>query len=335
MGPPAAEPPAPTPPSTPPRRSAASRWIALGVAAVFLVAIVAAYLVYYRTVPGTQDNPTVNIAPHVTAYLSNGTTYVDIPLMTRYTAPALQNRDFASNASFAVSSRFGGPSTTYTFRWTNLSGTTEPVRFVLSPTVGYSLGTAFAPGPANGFLAFPGGNCTEPGQGQRWVSEGTAPDDQSVDHELWRMNYSVFRMAATVESVEQSWIQVNYSFLPVMGYVGDPLPAANVTAPVASDLLPPDGTTVYNLSKGQFVGALAEVHGFALPNTPFRHALPSVTIRAGSVGNLTVRLTSEFLWGPAEHLWLGWSVTAAHDLSFSTQYSLDLRFGSILVSFLP
>ncbi len=302
------------------------------LAVLLIVVIVLAAVLSYTFIVGLKS-PLAQVPAHVTARLANGTTLLDVPLMTLYTAPAYQNHGFSTNVSLSMSSRFGGPSTSLSLRWGNVTGTAEPVRFALAPTIGESLGTAFVQGPENGFLALPAGNCTQPGCVQRWGIEDPNPGDQSAYHEHWLMNYSVVRMAATVDGVSESWIQVNYSLEALAGFVGDPLPAANVTLPSAADLSPAVLINSYNMTKGQTTAALVEVHSMALPYAPFRHTLPLVAIDAGVVGNLTASLTSEFDWGPTETLWLGWSITAAHDGPLTATYSIDLRFGSPMVVF--
>lgn len=331
--PPAAESP-PSSPSPPPARSrSGARVAAIVIALILVVALVAAYVVYVFAPEIRTGNPKLNIPAHVTSYLSNGTTLLDVPLMTEYTAPALQNHGFATNMSLTMSSAYGGPSTTFTFLWGNVSGTNETVRFVLSPTVGESLAEAFEPGPPNGFLALPAGNCSQPGSSQSWGVGDENVGESAVFHELWRMEYNVSRMAATVDDVAQSWIQVNYSLEFVLAYAGDPLPAANVSLPSPSDLSSPVFVATYNLSKGQTIGTLVEARPLAAPLGPFRHLLQPMTIDAGAAGNLSVGLTSQFQWGPTDDIWLGWSLTAARDGPLTASYSVDLRFGSILVAF--
>jgi hypothetical protein len=323
----------PTSPTPPQPASSSRRRTWLAVLAIVALLVLASATVYVAYVAPSRSSP-INIPAHVTDYLSNGSILLDVPLMTIYTAPALQNQGLETNVSLSMSSAYGGPSTTFTFLWGDIRGTNESVRFVLTPTVGSSQSTAFDNGPVNGFLAFPGGNRISPGESQRWGSEDATAGMQAVVHELWRMNYGVTRNAATVIGVPQSWIEVNYSLLSLLGFGGDPLPAANVSLPRASDLLPVGGIMNYNLSEGDVVGELAEVHNFGLPASPFRHTLPAITLDAGAAGLLTVTLSSEFRWGPAESNWLGWTLTPAHTGSLRVRYSVDTRFGSLTVQFL-
>jgi hypothetical protein len=151
--------------------------------------------------------------------------------------------------------------------------------------------------------------------------------------DLWLMNYTVTRMAATVASTEQNWVQVNYS-LAWYGGVGNSLPTGNVTVPTPGDLVALGGTTTYGYSKGSssFVLSLA---GSMIPsNMSFLHSLPPVRISGGAAGNLTAVLTVRSGWNSATQYWLGWGFGPANGGGMITyRYYVDVRFGSILVQF--
>lgn len=301
----------------------------LVVAAVVVIAAAAWYVLNKASTPG----PLAEVPAHVTAYLSNGTAILDVPLMAFYTAPAAQSRGFATNASFTMFCAQGGPSANFTFRWGDADLGDLPVRFVLSHAFGDPSTYLIEPGPSNGFVVFPVGNCPAPTISARTELGMVDVGEASVMREVWRMNYSVLQMASTVDQAQNAWIQVNYTLLPMANDFLDSMPAANVSRPAASDLSLPVFINIYNLSRGQTLGTLTEARSASHGLAPFRHSLPPLTIDAGAAGNITAVLTSESEWGPAQDLWLGWSTTAAGAGTLTATYSIDLRFGSLVVAF--
>ncbi len=301
----------------------------LVVAAVVVIAAAAWYVLNKATTPG----PAAQVPAHVTAYLSNGSAIIEVPLMAFYTAPAAQSRGFATNASFTMSCAQGGPSANFTFRWgdTDLGGL--PIRFVLSHAFGDASTYLIEPGPSNDFVVLPVGNCPVPTISARTELGMVNVGEATVIREVWRMNYTVMQMASTVDQAQYSWIQVNYTMLPIARDFLDPMPAANVSRPARSDLSPPVFINIYNLSKGQTLATLTEARSASHGLAPFRHSLPPLTIDGGAAGNITAVLTSESEWGPAQDLWLGWSVTAAGAGTLTATYFIDLRFGSLVVAF--
>ncbi len=318
-------------PMKPPARLRRGLWLgALAVAAVLVVAAIAGYILYVS--PPTA--PPVHIPPHVLELLANGSTWLDVPLMTFYTPSAPQNKGFEANMSWSVSSATAEPNSTFILRWANVTGPTDPVRFVLAPTIGPSAATAFREGGPNTFLAMPAGNCSESGARHSWAVGSQGPGINMVYHERWLMNYTISRVAATVASVEERWIQVNYSLFG-WGAYGDSLPSANTSLPSGANLLSMGGVREENLSKGSTLGELADVSVALVTAGPFRNLLPPIALDAGTAGNVSVSLSSEFQWSPADGYWLGWTLTAQKDTTLRVQYSADARFGSLLVEFLP
>ena len=321
-------PPASMPPAPGSRRG---WWLgALAVAAVLVVAAIAGY-VLYASPPAT---PLADVPPHVLELLAAGSTWLDVPLMTFYTPPAPQNKGFDANLSWSVSSATAGPNSTFALGWTNVTGPTDPVRFVLVPSRGASGATAFREGGPNTFLAMLAGNCSEPGARQGWGIGLGGTGISMVYVERWLMNYTVSRVEATVASVEERWIQVNYSLVG-WGAYGDSLPAANTSLPGGANLLPVGSVTEENVSKGSTVSRLIDVKATLVTAGPFRNTLPPIALDAGTAGNLSVSLSSEFRWGPADGYWLGWTLTAQKDTTLRVQYSADTRLGSLFVQFLP
>lgn len=302
----------------------------LVICAVMVVAGVLGYGLY-RQGPAA---PLVNIPPHATEFLANGSTLLDVPLMAFYTPAAPQTKGFDTNLSWAVSSATAGPNSTFDFRWNGVSGISGPVRFVLVPRSGPSTSTAFRQGDVNGFQAMLAGSSSEPGARQAWAIGMSGPGIQDVYHERWLLNYTVSRISATTASVEERWIQVNYSLVS-WGAYGEPLPAANTSLPTGADLISLGDVLEENISQGITIAELEDAHTDLASLGPFRHTLPPIVLLAGRAGNLSVSLTSEFHWGPADGYWLGWSLTAQKDITLRVRHSVDARFGTFIVEFLP
>lgn len=311
----------------PRRRTSVS---ALAVVCLVVIASAVGYVLY----SAFQEPGAVNVPAHVVAYLANASLWLDVPLMTLYTAPALQERGFNTNMSLSMWSFFDSPSANVTFRWGNVSGIGEPVRFVLAPTVGDSSGTAFRRGPSDGFIVLPAGNATRSGSDQGWEHGISTEGSQNVYHELWRMNYSAVRMSETVSSAERRWLQVNYSLVDTLG-IFDALPSANTSAPSTGDWVAVSGNVTLVLPKGATYYTLQEVHNVTLPAGPFRHTMSPLGLYLGGAGYITASLTSEFGWGAGAHYWLGWGVGPTNGANITWRYVVDARFGSLALQFLP
>ncbi len=259
---------------------------------------------------------------------------LDVPVMTLYTVSAPQHTNLQTNLSFQVSSRFAGPSTTFYMRWANVSGVQGPVLFNLIPSGVPYAGTAFRADGVDGFQALPAGDVGELSASAGWSLGLGGSGIQQVDCEHWLMNYTVLQMAQTQASAESRWTQVNYT-LAYWGSVGNNLPACNVTAPAAADLAPVGGRGLFNLSRGSTLGVLLSTNDPSILSMTFRHTLPPIVLHAGSLGNLSVTLSSEFAWDSSAAYWLGWSVTAQQAVTLYEEQFVDMRFGSLMVQLSP
>lgn len=317
------------PPAGQPRRMPALM-VVLAVAIIVVVALVGYALLRVLSTP-----PTTNVPPHVVAVLSEGFTFLDVPLMTFYTAPQVPLKGFHTNMSYSFASQSRGPSANFTFEWQNARGIIEPVRFVIESTDTNSSFQPTASGFPDGFVYLPAGVCRAPCIREGWELGMSGVGIQYLESELWLMNYTVARMSATTASVEQTWIQVNYSLVRLGGF-GDSLPRSNVTVPTSSDLVPVGGVETIGYSKGGEWYELASAGSSTPSNMSFRHTLPPVVFNLGTAGNLAVDLTSEFRWNAASGYWLGWGFGPENGSgTISRQYYLDARFGGLLVQFLP
>ncbi len=277
---------------------------------------------------GSNPPPVVNIAPHVVARLGNGSTWLDVPLMTLYSAPKLNVKGFATSVNLTWTSYSGEPSANITFQWGNVTGSSLPVHFVLdkAPYV------YFLQGPADGFTYLPAGLCVTSCISWSETTSTRNVGEQGVNAVLWRMNYTLLKMAATVDSVNETWIQVNYSFRPLLEIIGEPLPFANVTAPTSADLVAVGMPVTLDYSKGSAWQYNASVHDFPMPPAAFHNSLPAIVIHAGNL-NLTAVLSSQFGWGPPDDNWIGLSGTDGANVTL--QFYMDARFGALLVQYVP
>jgi hypothetical protein len=305
------------------------------IVVVAVVVSVAGSLYYVygpRGVPTRAQSPQPppdngNTSPREVARLGGGAVLLNVPLMTMYTAPDLRVRGFGTSVDLHWSSALAGPSTNFTFQWSRVTGTSLPVRFVFDPGPPHPF---FTGGPANGFVYLPAGACSSPCLSQSEDALSLAIGAQDAYFAIWRMNYTVHEMQAMQNHVNETWLQVNYSFSPrVRGTEG--LPAANVTVPGPTDLRPVGNPVHVLYGSGLSWRYNVSIHDFVPPEVSFRRSLPPVVFNAGLVGNLTAVLSSSFAWGPAEDYHLGLSGT--NGVSVTLQFYVDDRFGSLLVRY--
>jgi hypothetical protein len=294
----------------------------------------ATYLAYgpraLNTVPPPPPTPPPddgNTSPREVARLSEGSAILDVPMMPMYAPPALRARGFAVSAELFWSASPAGPSTNFTFRWGQVAGTSLPVRFVFDPGPPHPY---FTQGPDDGFVYWPTGLCVPPCSrlSEDYLTQRIG--GQSAYFAIWRMHYIVHEMQAMRNHVNESWLQVNYSFSPrVVGT--ETLPASDTTAPGPTDLLPVGDRVALNYGRGVSWRYNVSIHDFAMPVSPFRHSLPPVVLDAGAKGHLTAVLSSSFVWGPAEDYRLGLSGTSG--VNVTLQFFLDSRFGALLLQY--
>ncbi len=322
-------------PSDPARPSRWSRRLALIVA----VAVAASfggslYFVYGpRGVPTPAQPPQSpppdggNTSPREVARLGEGSVLLDFPLMTIYSAPDLKVHGFGTTAELYWSSSSTGPSTNITFEWSHATGTSLPVHFVFDPGGPHPY---FIAGPEDGFVYLAAGECSFPCLSQSEDFLTWMIGAQDAYFVVWRMDYSVHEMQAMRNHVNETWLQVKYSFSPRVGGT-ESLPAANATVAGPADLLPIGDPVTLSYGRGLSWRYNVSIRQFPLPDAPFRHSLPLVVFNAGSAGNLTAILSSSFAWGPAQDYRLGLSGT--NGVNVTMQFYLDDRFGALLVRY--
>ncbi len=317
----------PVPPPPSPRNRSPFVFAVIAVVVVVIAAVIAyAYL-------GTPPRSPVNVAPHIVETLGNGTLYVDVPLWAWYSAPDLPLRGFATSVNISYSSYASGAATGIAFTWENLTGSTEPILFVLERRVNVTSFGFIRPMSANAFTYLPAGEC-EPPCTRVGYSTGTSggASPPTLEFAKLQMNYTVYRMAETVNSVDRLWLQVNYTFDSSGVYGGVQLPTANVTLPAAADLVPATPALTFNGSRTSPWSLNYSAKELQPANLSFSNALPPLQFSAGSAGTLNATLTSSFRWDATSDSWVGFGAERGTTLTY--QLFFDIRFGTLVVEYL-
>lgn len=256
--------------------------------------------------------------------LGRGLEDLDVPLMALYTAPPMPGATVDSTATWNYSSALSGPSTTYRFQWNSTTVGGRPVRFLFNNSLLDGDSGSFH-GTADGLLFYPAGpcraGCIRTGQG---VGIGPAGVRQVV-YERWQLTYVVFNVTEVSPAGTTSFLEVHFAFARLL-VVSEPMPAANTTYPGPSDLA---RLGIHRLDAGSELSM--SVRDQTLVPNLFRNRVTTIAFDAGPLGSLSAHLDSEYSWSLADD----------HSLSFSAsteatiQYSIDLRFGSLLIEYVP
>ncbi len=250
------------------------------------------------------------LPPQVIASGPSGHTYLDVPLMAFYTPtiPGVSDFNVTLTVVFANGEHFP-------FSWGGVGGASLPVRFVLAPTDG------FAMGPTNGFVY---SSTTVPGS---IGVEGPHPPGAYVA--LWLVDYTVREMSAWEGFTQSTWLQVDYALTPVSLWIGAPLPVANTSAPVASDLLATGivDNLNFTVQPGYLWPIAHDIYNATIPWPTFHHAMPAVTFDAGAQGNFTASLVSSFQWAKGDNYRVTMSFSGS--LHGWLTWYWDGRFGSL------
>ena len=158
--------------------------------------------------------------PWEEAVLAHGRTYIDVPLATLYTAPPRADRTVNTSADVSYQTGFwlddhsAVPPPSIEYRWSSVSGTDLPVRFVMGPSFPLDQGSQFTDGNGNRFSFYPTG-------GMPHVSESSplsplnvsavGPGNRSVAVTKWAMDYTVRKMAVLQGLIRTNFLEVDYS----------------------------------------------------------------------------------------------------------------------------
>ena len=283
----------------PPPKKGRGRWFKVRVV-IAAILLLAAFLLYM--------NARNNAPPRVLAVLGQGQIDLNVPVMTAYAFPNVTSPGFWAETNYT----FAGPST-MTFRWTEVSGTSLPVRFALATGAGDS---AFALAPDGGLnYSFGGisGSAGVPDQAVALVSE-------------WVMNYTVREMATYAWFGENRWIEVDYR-VTNPGWCFCDLAAAHVSPPGPGDAVAVGSPVHLIVSQSLPWNYGVSLQTVTLPVTTYENTLPSLTIPLGGQGNLTAALASSFAWGAKDGYVMRMGGTGPANVN--VQVYLDTRFGSL------
>ena len=249
-----------------------------------------------------------SLPPRDLELLAAGRVVFDVPILTRYTLPAL-----GPNASVETTIGISGTEPFY-FHWRGTASDGSPVRFVLRPDPN-ATALAFESLDEDSFVFHLNGRDT---------GGSPNPNEGSVWAHTWVMDYAARRMARYDGFLERTWIEV--AFVPrVLLECICPMPYANVTYPNESDLMP-TGIVDQLTSAGpwSYERALSD---FALPAQSFDHNVAPISIDVGPAGTVSAILASAFRWGPGGE----YRVTAAGDgpVRYTIRWYWDARFGGL------
>lgn len=289
--------------------------LALGCALALVLAM-GAYVVIF------SGGPPPAMERHV-EFLSQGQQDLNVPIMTLYTAPPIPGATVDSTVSWKYSSARSGPSTTYRFHWNVTSPENEPVRFGLNSSL-LDRDTGSFEGIDNGALFHPAGPCPEGcTRTERGVEAGGPAGVRQVVYEMWQLRYAVRRVTEVVGTQATSFLEVDFAFDRIQSN-SDSMPAAGIADPAPDQRA---SLGVWRLPAGNWVKLSAQGQT-SVPNL-FRNLVTAITFDAGRLGTLSARLDSQYSWSPADDYSLSFSAST----DATVEYSIDLRFGSLLIDY--
>jgi len=294
-------------------------------------------------------------SPWEEAVLAHGRTYLDVPLTTLYTAPPRTNDTVNTSAEVSYLSGFwlddhsAVPPPSIEYRWSSVSGTDLPVRFVMGPSFPVDPRSQFADGNGNRFNFYPAG-------GMPRLSESSAvsplnvsavgPGSRSVAVTKWAMDYSVRKMAVMQGLIRTNFLEVDYSLTVVNRGFVLPLSGSNVTSPAPADLVASGGPV--SVSPGRPI--VIDGNGFSRDSRPpftayepFYYNLTRIGLDTGSAGVLRVGLSSMNAWfavceggqPPCSFQADYWLHVSPSNSPLWFQVYVDRRFGSLLIEYVP
>jgi len=294
--------------------------------------------------------------PWEEAVLAHGRTYIDVPLTTLYTAPSPANQTLNTSAyvnylpGFWSDNHSATPPAFIEYRWSSVSGTDLPVRFVMGPSFPMDQSSQFA-GDGKGiwFSFYPAGGMPRVSESSVFSPlniSAVGPGNRSVAVTKWAMDYTVRKMAVLEGLIRTNFLEVDYSLTVVNRGFVVPLSDSNVTFPASADLVASGSPLSVVPGRPMVINGNAFSGDSRPPFTdyePFYYNLTRIGLDAGSAGVLRVGLTSMNEWeAVCEHAqapcwfqsdyWLHLT-TSTSPLWF--QVYVDRRFGSLLIEYVP
>ncbi|HYM40803.1 MAG TPA: hypothetical protein VEY12_11815 [Thermoplasmata archaeon] len=339
-----------TAPVTPRPRKRMPRWqIVLAVLIVAVAIVVPTILIVGPS------------APWVEAVLSQGRTFIDVPLTTMYTAPPLPGATVNTSVEMSFSSGnltcfqnatthqgicSGIDADLLIYHWMPATGTGLPVQFVMSPEPALTDSTRHfeAGGPGGPFIFYPAGPYSV-----HWYPDGTSVPPPVVAHlnatetgpglayvfvTKWAMDYTVRKMGVFQGLLPSSYLEVDYSLSVVDPGSAEPLPAANVSLPAPGDLWAPWHTLSLNAGERWALTGVGALSSFRVPPPPvpygdppyFHHNVTSIALNAGAAGSLVTGLRSDYEWS-YETMRFSWNQTVQFHVL------VDMRFGGLMLEY--
>jgi len=294
--------------------------------------------------------------PWEEAVLAHGRTYLDVPLTTLFTAPPRAGETVNTSVEVSYLPGFWSDNHSATppafieYRWSSVSGTDLPVRFVMGPSFPMDQRSQFA-GDGKGiwFSFYPAGGMPRVSESSVFSPlniSAVGPGNRSVAVTKWAMDYTVRKMAVLQGLIRTNFLEVDYSLTVVNRGFVVPLSDSNVTFPASADLVASGSPLSVAPGRPMVINGNAFSGDSRPPFTdyePFYYNLTRIGLDAGSAGVLRVGLTSMNEWeAVCEHAqppcwfqanyWL-YLTTSTSPLWF--QVYVDRRFGSLLIEYVP
>jgi hypothetical protein len=235
------------------------------------------------------------------------------------------------------------------YRWSSVSGTDLPLRFVMGPSFPVDQRSQFGDGKRNWFWFYPAGGMPRVAESSAFSPlniSAVGPGNRSVALTKWAMDYTVRKMAVLQGLIRTNFLEVDYSLRVVNRGFVLPLSDSNVTSPASADLVASGSPLLVSPGRPMVINGNQFSRDSRAPFTtyePFYYNLTRIELDAGSAGVLRVGLNSMNAWEAiCEHAQPPCWFQADYWLHLSTSNSpvwfqvyVDRRFGSLLIEYVP
>ena len=294
--------------------------------------------------------------PWEEAVLAHGRTYIDVPLTTLYTAPPRAGETVNTRVEVSYLPGFWSDNHSATppafieYRWSSVSGTDLPVRFVMGPSFPMDQRSQFS-GDGKGiwFSFYPAGGMPRVSESSVFSSlniSAVGPGNRSVAVTKWAMDYTVRKMAVLQGLIRTNFLEVDYSLTVVNRGFVLPLSDSNVTSPAPVDLVASGSPLLVSPGRPIVINGNRFSRDSRSPFTtygPFYYNLTRIGLDAGSAGVLRVGLSSMNAWEAVcayaqPSCWFQadyWLHLSTSNSALWFQVYVDRRFGSLLIEYVP